>query len=93
MMDVILSSSGNKDDVSEEAAISIFQRDAYDAHNMDVMFSLPFPAVRTLFFTHDDNASRRRGLPVSEPQCRPTVLHLHKVLPWQYVNEGEAPNF
>jgi len=90
-MDVILSSSGNKDDVSEEAAISIFQREAYDAQNMDVMFSLPFPAVRTLCFTYDDNACRRRGLKVSEPRCRPTVLHLHKVLLWQYVKEGEAP--
>lgn len=56
MMDVILSSSGNKDDVSGEAAVPIFQREVYDPQDMDVMFSLPFPAVRTLCFTYDDNA-------------------------------------
>lgn len=89
-MDVILSSSEIKDDVSGEAAVSIFEVEAYDAQNMDVVFSLSFPAVRTLCFTYY-NASRRRGLPVSEPRCRPTVFHLHKVLPWQYVKEGEAP--
>ena len=56
MMDVILSSSGNKDDVSGEAAVPVFQREVYDPQDMDVMFSLPFPAVRTLCFTYDDNA-------------------------------------
>jgi hypothetical protein len=81
MMDMILSSSGNKDDVSGEAAISIFQTEVYDAQNMDVVFSQPFPAVRKCY-TYDDNdmINRRRGLPVFEPRCRPTVLHLHKVL-------------
>jgi hypothetical protein len=28
-------------------------------------------------------------IPISEPRCWLTVLH--KVLPWQYVKEGEAP--
>lgn len=51
MMDVILSSSGNKDDVSVEAAASIFYLEVYDAQNMDVVFSLPFPAIRTWCFT------------------------------------------
>ena len=62
-MDVILSSSGNKDDVSVEAAISIFHVEVYDAQIMSVVFSLPFPAVRTWCFSYDYNASRRRGLP------------------------------
>jgi len=38
MLDVTVSSSGNKDDVSGEAAISVFHREVYDAQNMDIMF-------------------------------------------------------
>jgi len=63
MTDAILSSSGNKDDISVEAALSIFHVEVYDAQNMDVMFSQPFPAMRIWCFTYDYNASRRRGPP------------------------------
>jgi hypothetical protein len=60
MMDVTLSSSGNKDTVSGKAAVSIFPLEVYDAQNMDAfVFSLPFPAVRTFCFTDDDNANTR----------------------------------